>query len=122
MKPRLVRFGALVLLLVAVSVPVLIKRMHDRERTLCIMHLRNVHIALRSAAGMEGISPGRPIPGGVRSLLLRRFYKELPTCPSGGTYSFWSDSSYNGNKDVTCSLAHSRGHDWPGEGPVPPPP
>lgn len=77
------------------------------------------HIYLRSWAGMEGFSPGETLPGGTRAFLLQSpFYSDLPVCPSGGTYTFWSETTYNGNKDVFCSHAEAKGHEW-SEGDVP---
>ena len=73
-------------------------------------------MGIRSAAGCEGVGNGEDLVGGTEALL-KRFYgteETVPVCPSGGVYRFWSDTTYNGYKDIECSI-----HKWEGEGEIP---
>ena len=119
MKTRRTTLLVALLLLVFAAIPVSLIQRQRSERAQCIMNLRNLHISLRSWAGMKSFSPGQPLPGGTQSFLLQSdLVSEMPVCPSGGTYTFWSPTTYNAYEDVRCSCAKTKGHYYR-EGKVP---
>lgn len=94
---------------------VAIHRYQVREdRSTCMRHLRNMHIQIYSVAGVKGINPGEPFPGGARELLQLAEDETMPTCPAGGTYTFRSDDSYSIDlrENVRCSHADDLDHKW----------
>jgi hypothetical protein len=88
------------------------------DRAACLINMRNMYSAIYSRAGMDGIGPGQPIPGGVRKSIERMGLTPLPVCPSGGTYSFVNETTYTiegVNENVRCTHAGDLGHVWQNE-------
>lgn len=107
------------LLLTAVVVSFLIHQWKLRsDRAACLMNLRHMHQTIYSVGGMKGVGAGQPYPGGPRELLKGLGeYTTLPRCPSGGTYSFGSDTAYSINlsENIRCSHAEDLDHRWQDE-------
>jgi hypothetical protein len=110
---------ALSLIIAAVVFGYFWKRGKDRAQ--CLLNLRNIDQALCAMTGMDNIGPGQQIPGGVHSLIRRWNILIMPICPSGGTYSFVSETTYtldgvnDINDNVRCSHAVDLGHVYPNE-------
>jgi hypothetical protein len=88
------------------------------DRAACLLNLRNMYQAIYSVGGTKGVGPGQPYPGGPRELLKSLGeYRTLPRCPSGGTYSFVSDTSYSMtlHETIRCSHAEDLNHRWPAD-------
>lgn len=82
-----------------------------RNRGKCKLNLFLMEQAIQSYAGPKNISPLTPFPGGPRELLRDAGYASLPVCPSGGTYTFWSETTYSPDPiNVRCSHADDLGH------------
>jgi len=107
------------LLLAVVVVAYLLHQWKLRsDRAACLMNMRSMHVTIYSVGGMKGVGAGQPYPGGPRELLKGLGeYATLPRCPSGGTYSFGSDSTYliKLNENIRCSHAEDLKHRWPDE-------
>lgn len=89
------------------------------DRAGCLINMRNMHQTIYSVGGMKGVGAGQPYPGGPRELLKGLGeYTTLPRCPSGGTYSFGSDTTYSMilNETIRCSHAEDLNHRWPENG------
>jgi hypothetical protein len=115
-KPKQLLIGALIVVLI--SVPIYLYQWKlGSDRAACLLNMHNIYVTIYSQAGMENIMAGRPIPDGIRGLLKRAdFLPSLPVCPSGGNYSFFSETSYSAagvNKTIRCSHANDLGHVYP---------
>jgi hypothetical protein len=116
-KHKRVLIGAFIL--VIIFVPILLHLWKQAiDRSYCQINMYRIHMQICGQASWEFINPGQDIPGGISRLLDRADYTSLPVCPSGGTYSFVSETTYSGegvNSNVRCSHAIDLGHVYPDE-------
>ena len=116
-RSKLKPFIIAVMILTVVGAPILVHQWKlASDRSACLLNMRNMHCTIYSVGGMRGVGAGQPYPGGPRELLKGLGqYATLPRCPSGGTYTFWSDTSYSINlsENIRCSHAADLKHFWP---------
>ena len=77
----------------------------ERNRKSCILNIRNVQQTMRGHEGIFNMETGMDFDVGE--------YMTLPTCPSGGVYTYLSYNPKVGVLYCTCSHAKTKGHEPP---------
>lgn len=85
---------AMVLLVVAISVPALYKNQQQKRAAQCAMHLDAIHAACQKYAAAHGAFPK------TLADLVPDYLPEIPACPAAGTYTLGTPEG----DPPTCSV------------------
>jgi hypothetical protein len=83
---------------------------HGKDRSQCLMNIRNAQTAMRSYGGMNQLATGDKLDWKDLYLGPGRMLYYMPSCPGGGTYHFANEVTAAGIPYMTCSLATSHDH------------
>lgn len=80
-----------------------------KERSQCILNIRNAQTAGRSFQGMNQVAVGANLDWS-KIIGPGQFLTDPPVCPGGGTYHLAAKAPPVGSLFMTCSLATSLNH------------
>ena len=87
---------AIIGMLMMIAVPNVVKARKSSQANACMANMKNIDSTIELYK-MEQ----RANPADLNALVSAGYFKQVPTCPAGGTYTMPADE----NSGVTCSIA-----------------
>ena len=87
---------AIIGMLMMIAVPNVVKARKSSQANACMANMKNIDSTIELYK-MEQ----RANPSDLNALVSAGYFKQVPTCPAGGTYTMPADE----NSGVTCSIA-----------------
>ena len=87
---------AIIGMLMMIAVPNVVKARKSSQANACMANMKNIDSTIELYK-MEQ----RANPSDLNALVNAGYFKQVPTCPAGGTYTMPADE----NSGVTCSIA-----------------